>query len=107
MAQLRADARAWAAGRVIPRLLRTRPSVVEALQVTAENRDQVIDWIGQDTSAWSYGTRGLTWVAPDVGGIADAFLGDWVVKTAWGEFVRVSDEAIFSRYESITPVVSE
>lgn len=83
-----------------PLILRTRPTTVEARQVTTETRDEVIQWIAKDTTAWPYGTRGITWVDTEVGGIADAFIGDWVVKTAFGEIVRVPDSVMFARYEA-------
>lgn len=88
-------------------MLRTRPTTVEARRVTPETRDAIVRWINVDGAAWPYGTRGLTWSCPDVGGIADAFLGDWVVKTAFGEFARVSDATLFARYEAVVTVVSE
>lgn len=101
---MQAEAREWAA---TPRLLRTRPTVVEAIRVTPETRDAIVRWINETASAWPYGTRGVTWVAPDVGGIADAFVGDWVVKTAFGEFIKVPDSQLFARYEMVVTVVAE
>lgn len=86
-------------------LLRTRPSVVEAKRITPENRDTVITWINNDVAAWSYGTTGVTWHQEDA--IHDAFVGDWVVKNAWGEFHRVPDSILFSRFESVVAAVSE
>lgn len=87
-------------------VLRTRPTTVEARRVTVENRDSILNWINVSSSAWPYGTRALTWYDPG-SGLHDAFTGDWVVKTAFGEFIRVPDEKLFSRYESVVTVVSE
>ena len=88
-------------------ILRHRPTTVQARKVTAENRDSIIAWISQDGDAWAYGTRGVTWHDPDSGGIFDAFLGDWIVRTAWGEFRKVSDSLIFARFEAVVVAVSE
>lgn len=87
-------------------LMRTRPTTVEARRVTPDTRDAIVRWINVDGSAWPYGTQGLTWHDRDTG-IRDAFLGDWVVKTAFGEFASVKDAVLFARYEAVVTVVAE
>jgi hypothetical protein len=86
-------------------LLRSRPTTVEAKRITAETREDVLAWLSQEVSAWAYGMRGVTWHQDGV--MHDAFIGDWVVKNPWGEYHPVSDAALFSRYESVLPGVSE
>lgn len=86
-------------------LLRARPTTVEAKRITQENRDAVIEWIKQDCSAWTYGTTGITWWQD--GDLRDAHLGDWVVRNPWGEVQRISDSALFARFESVVSAVAE
>lgn len=82
-------------------ILKTRPLVVEAVQVTSENR--------RDLALWCDGL-------PMNGGVAvmDAHrdfrvaqLGDWVIKDAFGEYVPIPDTKIFGRYEGVVAVHSE
>lgn len=87
-------------------LMRSRPTVVEAKRVTVENRDAIIAWINQDGHAWPYGTKGVTWHDAEQG-IHDAFVGEWIVKTPWGEYQKVSDAVLFARFESVVAAVSE
>jgi hypothetical protein len=87
-------------------ILRTRPSVVEAKRVTKETRDAVLEWLKEgEVSAWSYGQSGVTW--HQGGTMHDAYLGEWVVRNPWGEFQRVSDQVLFSRFESVVQAVAE
>lgn len=91
-----------------PLLLRSRPATVEAYQVSPKNRDEVIRWMAAGgANVWPYGTRGVTWVDPEVGGIADAFPDDWIVKNAAGDFKRVLDAKLASQFDRLNPAVSE
>lgn len=86
-------------------LLRTRPTICEAKRITKESRQDVMEWIKGTVSAWTYGTTGISWHQDGV--MHDAFIGDWVVRNAWGEFHRVTDAVLFSRFESVVGAVSE
>lgn len=86
-------------------LLRARPTVVVARRITKENRADVIQWLNEEVSAWTYGTQGITWHQDDA--MHDAFLGDWIVRNPWGEYHQVSDAVLFARFEAVVPVVSE
>lgn len=89
-------------------LLRARPAVVEARQVTTGNRDEVIAWMAEHgANVWPYGVTGITWSDREVGGIADAFVDDWIVKTATGDFKRVLDSKLAALYERVLTAVSE
>lgn len=86
-------------------LLRQRPTTVQAKRITADSRDDVLDWMKADVSAWPYGLTGITWWQD--GEIHNAVLGEWVVLNPWGEYRRVSDAALFARYESVVAGVHE
>lgn len=74
---------------------------MEARRVTTDNRDEIIAWVNRDSHAWPYGTRGITWHDSRYDGLRDAFVGDWVIRTAWGEFQALDDDAVFARFESV------
>jgi hypothetical protein len=84
-------------------ILRTRPSVVEAKRLTEDTREDLARWCG----GWPYGVHAIRWFSRDTGTVLEAVLGDWVVRSAFGHFVRVSDSAIFSEYERVSPAVAE
>ncbi len=85
-----------------PQLLKTRPMVVEAVQVTKDNIADVAAWCGGVPMAG----RGVG-LYTDTDDFAHAFLGDWVVKGPFGEFYPAADKVIFAKYEAVVSVVSE
>ena len=84
-------------------ILRTRPTTVEAKQITDDNRDEVARWCG----GWAFGYDVVRWFSRDSGTVLDAQVGDWIVRSAFGHFVRVSDDTLLSVYDRINPAVSE
>lgn len=84
-------------------ILRTRPSVVEAKQLSEDNREDLARWVG----GWTHGMSEVRWFDRDSGGVCSAVIGDWIVRTAFGQHKRVSDSALLSQFERVTAVVSE
>jgi len=84
-------------------VLRTRPTTVEARRLTEDNREELARWV----SGWTYGVSEVRWLDRDNGTVVGVGVGDWIVRTAFGEHKPVKDSVIFSRYESVLPVVSE
>jgi hypothetical protein len=84
-------------------ILRTRPTVVEAKFVTEDNREDIARWCG----GWAWLDGAVRWFSRDTGTVLEAQIGDWVVRSAFGHFVRVSDSTLFSEYERVTPAVTE
>jgi hypothetical protein len=86
---------------IAPVLLRSRPVVVEAVQVTEDNLADVAEWSGG-----IYGDDHV-WLLTDLAQPAVARVGDWVLKGPFGEFYPAADKVIFAKYDSVLPVVSE
>jgi len=84
-------------------VLRTRPTTVEAKQLTADNREELARWV----SGWTYGVGEVRWFDRDHGRVVGIGVGDWAVRTAFGEFQPVKDSVLFTRYESVLPTVTE
>ena len=86
---------------ITPVLLRSRPVVVEAVQLTADNLAEAAAWCG--------GVHGddHLWVVTDTAQPAVARIGDWVLRGPFGEFYPAHDKVIFAKYDSVLPVVSE
>jgi hypothetical protein len=84
-------------------ILRTRPTTVEAKLLTDDNREQLARWCG----GWTYGMKFVRWFSRDSGVVLEAEVGDWIVRSAFGHYVRVSDQTIFAEYDRVHPVVSE
>lgn len=83
-------------------LLRPRPSIVEATQVDEFNL--------ADVAIWCNGVvlpgRGVG-VYTATGDFACATFGNWMIKGQYNNFYPEPDGAVFSRYESVLPLVSE
>lgn len=84
-------------------ILRTRPSTVEAKRLTEDNREELARWSG----GWPYGMSHIRWFSRDTGTVLEAEVGDWVVRSAFGHFVKVSDDALFGTYDRVLPAVAE
>lgn len=84
-------------------MLRRRPLVVEAWQVTADNGPDVAAWCG---GMWT-NDLGRMVVPTTSGSFRVAKVGDWVVRSPFGEFEVESDSVIFGSHEAVVSVVSE
>lgn len=84
-------------------ILRTRPTTVEAKRLTEDNREEIARWCG----GWTFGVTFVRWFSRDSGSVLEAKVGDWVVRSAFGHFVRVSDDALLGTYDRVTPAVAE
>jgi hypothetical protein len=84
-------------------ILRTRPTTVEARQLTEGNRETLARWVG----GWNYGMSFIRWFDRDTGRVVEAQLGDWIVKTAFGHYKPVPDRVIFSEYDRVNSAVAE
>ena len=84
-------------------ILRTRPTTVEARRFTEDGDAEALSrWVG----GWTHEGE-VRWFDADTGRVSYVVHGDWIVKTAFGHYKRVTDAAIFSQYERVTPGVSE
>lgn len=88
-----------------PGLFRKKPVQIEAVEVTAENRDAVIAWIGKDARPWNplnpiY--RGIC--IETLEGVMTANLGDWVIKGVKGEFYPCKPDIFAATYEPVDSV---
>jgi len=84
-------------------VLRTRPTTVEARRLTEDNQAELARWV----DGWTVGVDKVRWLDRNTGQVVGIERGDWAVRTAFGEHQPIKDSVIFSRYESVLPVVSE
>lgn len=84
-------------------ILRTRPTTVEAKQLTEDNREELARWVG----GWTYAMHEVRWFDSDTGQVVPAAVGDWIVRTAFGHHKRVSDATLLSQYDRVLPAVAE
>ena len=84
-------------------VLRTRPTTVEARRLTEDNQAELARWV----DGWTFGVNFVRWFDRNTGQVLSVERGDWIVRTAFGEHQPVKDSVIFSRSESVLPVVSE
>jgi hypothetical protein len=84
-------------------VLRTRPTTVEAKRLTEDNQEELARWVG----GWTFGTNFVRWFDRDTGKVAEARVGDWIVRTAFGHHKPVSDAALLSQYDRVLPAVAE
>lgn len=84
-------------------VLRTRPTTVEAKRLTEDNREELARWCG----GWTYGVHHVRWLSRDSNTVLTAEVGDWIIRSAFGHYVRVSDSALFAEYDRVSSVVSE
>jgi len=83
-----------------PGFFRKKPVKIEAVEVTAENRDDVIAWIGKNARPWNPVNpiyRGIC--IETLEGVMTANLGDWVIKGVRGEFYPCKPDIFAATYE--------
>jgi hypothetical protein len=83
-------------------VLRTRPTTCEAKRLTEDNREELARW----TRGWTYGVSEVRWFRKD-GKVDLARVGEWIVRTAFGEHVPATDAVLAREYERPVTVVAE
>jgi hypothetical protein len=79
-----------------------RPSC-EAKRVDDDNRDELARWVG----GWTFGVTYVRWFDRDTGVVTEARVGDWIVKTAFGNYKQVHDSTLLAQYDRVTATVTE
>lgn len=75
---------------------RKKPVVVDAIQWTGENHDEIMKFVGNDVS------RGDGKIYIDtLEGIMSASIGDWVIKGVKGEFYPCKPDIFERTYEAV------
>jgi hypothetical protein len=80
---------------------RKKPVVVEAMQFTDENKDQVFSWVTCTKACSCDAERRPTLKIQTLEGDMTARLGDWVIKGVKGEFYPIKDEIFKATYEAV------
>lgn len=79
---------------------RKKPVVIEAMQFTVENKDQVRNWVETGTRTLAQGTS----ENPRLGirtleGMMEANVGDWIIRGVKGEFYPCKPDIFSETYE--------
>ena len=90
-----------------PQRFRKKPIVIEAMQLTEDNRHEVGKWCGgrivQEAKASDPTDVYLGIDIPTLEGTMRANLGDWVIKGIQGEFYPCRDDIFRASYEADRP----
>ena len=87
------------------RLFKKKPTVVEAMQFTDENKEKVFSWMYYDSSIslepmYKDGKPVLEIRTPE--GNMTASVGDYIIKGAYGDFFLCESDIFELTYEEIT-----
>ena len=77
---------------------RKKPVVIEAVQLTIDNGDDVVDWI-KDRHSQRY-LDGQVWIET-LEGIMKARVGDWIIRGVKGEFYPCKSDIFEMTYERL------
>lgn len=82
---------------------RRKPVLIEARRFTgAFDSDMVVGWMGLPATAYTaYGADPPKLAIPTRGGCLDVMPGDWVIKSADGQFYPCKPEAFAATYEQV------
>ncbi len=83
---------------------RKRPVVIEAMQLTDENKNRVFNWVGGNRYADHVNGSPVLKIGTLEGDMT-ASLGDWIIKGVKGEFYPCKPEIFEATYEAITQEV--
>lgn len=76
---------------------RKKPVVIEALQWTGDNRDEIKAWSG--ATDWYYRPE---LVIPTLEGNMSAYPGDWIIKGVKGEFYPCKPDIFEATYDPVS-----
>jgi len=75
-----------------------RPVVIEAMQWTGDNRQEILDFIGVEGGFWHDGIM----VIYTLEGTLNASYGDWIIKGVKGEFYPFKPDIFDATYEAVS-----
>ena len=75
-----------------------RPVEIEAMQITAENIQEVGYWCQADSMSWGADGSPILWIDTLEGAMA-ARVGSWVIKGVEGEFYPCKDSIFQATYQ--------
>lgn len=81
-----------------PQLKRRKPGLIETVQLTGTNLYLAADWCGGDRD---YLNRGV-WLKTSTSDETLVPVGEWIIRSAWGEFYPATQQGIESGYEDVT-----
>tara|TARA_S200002703_G_scaffold20234_1_gene16501 strand:+ start:450 stop:707 length:258 start_codon:yes stop_codon:yes gene_type:complete len=80
---------------------RKKPVVIEAIQISADNIDEVGEFFGNPRTERPFGWHGDHWSIITLEGVMDGNIGDWVIKGVKGEFYPCKPDIFTETYEPI------
>lgn len=89
-----------------PARYRKRPVVIEAVQLTLENRAEVYRWMQGRASLRLFDPSGRERPSLDIStleGIFPAYPGDWIIRGVKGEYYPCRDDIFRLTYEEVEP----
>lgn len=78
---------------------RKKPVVIEAVQFTGRNDNEVADFIGDN--GYDPIDRGPSWVIHTLEGDMNVSIGDWIIKGVQGEFYPCKPDIFEQTYELV------
>jgi hypothetical protein len=79
---------------------RKKPIVIEAMQLTPENAESIVDWIGE-SHAYSSEVETCYIEIDTLEGRMTAYKGDYVIKGIKGEFYPCKSDIFEASYEKV------
>lgn len=80
---------------------RKKPLVIEAIQWTGKNMDEVSNFIGDTKHTYTYNERRLAIYLYTLEGVMGAQKGDWLIKGVKGEFYPCKPDIFEITYELV------
>jgi hypothetical protein len=80
---------------------RKRPVVIEAVQLTLENRPEVAEWCGGEYSTGGFYDDDPGLDIPTLEGVMSAKVSDWIIQGVQGEFYPCKHDIFVQTYEAV------
>ena len=80
---------------------RKKPVVIEAMQLTSENRDEVMNFVTSNNCYPDFEGREPILKIQTLEGDMTAKLGDWIIKGVNGEFYPCKNDIFEKTYEQV------
>ncbi len=78
---------------------RKKPVVIEAIQWTGDNAQEVREFMREASYGWNPGSH--AWVIVTLEGNMSALPGDWIIKGVKGEFYPCKPDIFAATYEPV------
>ena len=80
---------------------RKKPVVIDAIQWTGKNLEELRQWMSPDYPAWGTVTNPDALIIQTLEGNHHARIGDWIIKGVHGEFYPCKSDIFEKTYEPV------